>query len=322
MIKLAFIGCGGIARQHIAAAMNCPDAAIVGYCDPSPNALELVRALAPAAAYHDWDELLTEARPDAVVVSVPHSLHVAAITAALRHGAHVLCEKPLAPSAAEARQLVELAQARGRLLGLRYQCHADGAWGWIQRHVAAGAFGPVHYVQALLWQNWVGEGWRGDPDLACGGELNDAGSHLVDAMLWSTGLRPTAVTALTDNRDLRVERLASLSFRFAGGLGSLSIVGETAEPGYDSTLEVWCRDARVSLRGFSDGTVAVNGRPVPRMDMPPLPDEGVGNFIRAIHGEAPLQAAPECGVLVAAFTAAAYQSAREGRVVPLGRNDG
>ncbi|HVA90657.1 MAG TPA: Gfo/Idh/MocA family oxidoreductase [Chloroflexota bacterium] len=322
MITLAFIGCGGIARQHIAAVRDCRDAVIVGYCDPSPDALGRARDLAPAPTYRDWDTLLAAAAPDAVVVSVPHSLHVAAITSALRHGAHVLCEKPLAPSAAEARDLVELAQAHRRLLGLRYQCHADGAWGWIQRHVARGAFGPVHYVQALLWQNWVGEGWRGDPDLACGGELNDAGSHLVDAMLWSTGLRPTVVTALTDNRDLRVERLASVSFRFAGGLGSLSIVGETAEPGYDSTLDVWCRDARVSLRGFSDGTVSVNGQPVSREEMPPLPTEGVANFLGAIRGEAPLQAAPECGVLVAAFTAATYQSAREGRAVPLGRNDG
>src|SRR5438105_4367071 len=153
MIKLAFIGCGGIARQHIAVARDCRDTTIVGYCDLTPDALGRACALVPAPTYRDWHTLLTATTPDAVVVSVPHSLHVAAITAALQHDAHVLCEKPLAPSAAEARDLVNIAQSRGRLLGLRYQCHADGPWGWIQRHVAAGAFGPVHYVQALFWQN-------------------------------------------------------------------------------------------------------------------------------------------------------------------------
>lgn len=317
MIKLAFIGCGGIARQHIEHARDLAGTTIAGYCDPDPDALNQARALAPAPIYSQWDDLLAAVQPDAVVVSVPHSLHVPALRAALWAGAHVLCEKPLAPTAAEAQMLVDLADARGRLLGIRYQCRADGPWRWMHRYVAEGAYGPVHYVQALLWQNWRGEGWRGDPAMAGGGELNDAGSHLVDAMLWSTGVRPTAVAALTDNRDLRVDRLASVSFAFPGGLGSLAIVGETAEPGYDSGMEVWCRDAHISLRGFAGGAITVSGHPVPREEMPALPAEGVVNFIEAIRGNTTLQAMPECGVLVAAFTAAAYQSAREGRAIAL-----
>ncbi len=315
MVKLAFIGCGEIARQHIEATKRLPCVTIAGYCDTNPDALACAYALAAAPTFNDWHALLAGTTPEAVVVSVPHSLHAAAITAALDAGAHVLCEKPLAPTAAEAQGLADLARARDRLLGIRYQCHADGAWRWVHRHVVGGAFGPVHYVQALLWQNWVGEGWRGDPALARGGELNDAGSHLVDAMLWSTGVRPTMITALTENRDLRVDRLASVSFAFAGGLGSLSIVGETAEPGYDSAMDVWCRDAHISLRGFSGGAITVNGRAVPREEMPSLPEEGVANFVGAIQGEAALQAAPECGVLVAAFTAGAYLSAGEGRAI-------
>ncbi len=317
MVRMAFIGCGGIARQHIEVARSLAGLTIVGYCDTDPRALDAARALAPAPTFAGWDDLLMETRPEAVVVAVPHSLHSAALTAALEANAHVLCEKPLAPTVSEARHVVDLARSRGRLLGIRYQCRADGAWQWLRRHVAEGVFGPVYYIQALLWQNWLGEGWRGDPALALGGELNDAGSHLIDAMLWSTAVQPRVIAAMTENRDLLVDRLASISFRFDGGLGSVSIVGETVEPGYDSRLDVWCRDAHVSLHGFSNGVITVNGHSVPARDMPGLPEEGVANFVRAIRGEVALQAEPESGILVAAFTAGAYESVREGRAITL-----
>ena len=145
-------------------------------------------------AYASYDELLSADDVDAVYIAVPNSLHAEWTKAALAAGKHVLCEKPLAPTAAEAEELFGLARERGLLLmeGFMYRHHPQTIL--TQDLVSGGAIGEVRaiqcsfHVQAAAPETNI----RYDPTLA-GGALYDVGSYCVSFANLIVGEQPRAV---------------------------------------------------------------------------------------------------------------------------------
>jgi predicted dehydrogenase len=131
------------------------------------------------------NEVLAE-RPDAVVIATPNATHVPLASAALRAGAAVVVDKPLAATAHEASELVELANACGRLLTVFHNRRWDGDFLTIRRLVAEGVLGDVVRFESRFerWRPVPKHGWRrrGEPEEA-GGLLYDLGSHLIDQAL-------------------------------------------------------------------------------------------------------------------------------------------
>jgi predicted dehydrogenase len=161
--------------------------------------------------------------------------------------------------------------------------------------------------------------FRGNPVLAGGGHLMDAGSHLVSELLWVTGRRPTAVTALMDNpaNDL----CACVALQLDNGcIATIAIRGDSRHP-----------DRRVSSRYYgSAGMAAIDGMPFritlaphgeppvtqAEAELPPAPTP-VENFVQVILGQAAPLAPPEHGVALTQTMEAAYESAHTGRTVHL-----
>jgi predicted dehydrogenase len=320
-VRVAFIGCGGNARAHVRALLALPEAEVAGLCDVDPAALELTAARIPEVAdlprFTDHREMLDALRPDAVVISTPHTLHAAAAADALDRGVHVQVEKPMACSAAEAKDLLARRDRAGRLLAVGYQRHYEGRYRWLREAVTSGRYGTVHFVEAWQAQDWKGRGWRGVPELSGGGQLNDSGSHLIDSAFWTSGLRPEQVFAFNHHRGRRVDVLSAISFRATNGaVGCLSVVGEHPH-GLAEGLQIWCRDARFVLdeTGLRMQRVGEDPQPVPAESIADYPSDKDANFVRAVLGREPLQVTGEDGLLVAAFTEAVYAAVREGTPV-------
>src|ERR1700683_979802 len=157
MIRMAIAGAGAIPkRAHIPALAGVADTQIVAIqTRTAAKAERIARTLAPDDAsrpkiYSDFDEMLARERPDAVGIFTPNHLHCEFTVKALAAGAHVLVEKPMAPTAAEARKMVDAAANARRLLMVAMQRRFGAIERAIKDAVSSGAIGKPHFIRARL----------------------------------------------------------------------------------------------------------------------------------------------------------------------------
>ncbi|KAF9112754.1 hypothetical protein BGX30_007193, partial [Mortierella sp. GBA39] len=138
----------------------------------------------------------------------------------LSSGLHVLIEKPMTCSSAEAELLIHTAEQAGKILQVSYQRHFQPEFLYIRDAIASGVIGKVTSVTASLYQEWrqgTPGSWRQDPALSGGGFLMDSGSHIIDVLLWTTGLTPVDVKPQLHMHGAPVEIDTFTSIRFAEG---------------------------------------------------------------------------------------------------------
>ena len=244
------IGCGSWATEaHMPAVVGDPDAELVAVVDPSEDARESAAArFGVARAYVSHEDLFADgAQPDGVIVATPHAHHVAPARAALEAGAHVLVEKPLTIRPEDARQLVRLAQARGRELLVGYTFHYNRQANALRELIRGGALGEIE-LATCLFSSIVREYYAGDtesyqpelklaraplpstysdPALAGGGQGQTQVTHSAALLLWLTGLRPRRVAAFCEQRGLAVDLVDAAAVSFEGGAaGTISSTGD------------------------------------------------------------------------------------------------
>lgn len=145
--------------------------------------------------FTDYREMLEAARPDLVSICLPNAMHAEATVAALEAGAHVLCEKPLAPSVFEVRDMIKAARINDRQLMVAYNHRYRADVFWIRRMIAEGRLGTIYHVEAT-WRRETGIpglGWFGNKQMAGGGALIDLGVHILDMAFWLLGF-PNVLT--------------------------------------------------------------------------------------------------------------------------------
>lgn len=184
MIRLAMIGCGEISGRFFKQAEARDDCRFVGTCARRLESAERVgRAHGADGFYDDWERLLDEVRPDAVVVTTPHSLHAAPAIAALRRGVHVLNEKPMATSLADCRAMVEAAVAGGALLMCLPLDH-NPAFLTALGHLNEGSLGKFTGAEAvLLIPGPPRDNWYYDRSVAHGGVMLDCQVYPVSRLI-------------------------------------------------------------------------------------------------------------------------------------------
>jgi predicted dehydrogenase len=154
----------------------------------------------------DWKELITRDDIDLVDICTPGDSHAEIAVAALEAGKHVLCEKPLANTVAEAEAMVaaaESAAARGVLSMVGFNYRRVPALALARALVADGRLGTIRHVRAAYLQDWIVDPdfplvWRLQKDRAGSGALGDIGAHVVDLAQFVLGDRLTGVSALTE----------------------------------------------------------------------------------------------------------------------------
>src|SRR6185312_4826132 len=198
-IRTAVIGTGFMGRSHLEALRRVENVDVVEVAGTS-----LDKARAAGAGYNvlnttgDWHDVIADPSIDAVHITTPNVSHFPIAKAAFEAGKHVLCEKPLAMSVAEAEELVAL-QAKTKLRGglnhnLRYYPMVQQ----MRRMREAGNFGDILVVQGTYSQDWMlyqtDWNWRVDPAVSGASRvMADIGSHFFDMAEHVTGLKVTAV---------------------------------------------------------------------------------------------------------------------------------
>ncbi len=145
-MRVAVVGCGGAGREHLRAYLGLGAALkveVVGVCDIVAQRAQAAAETAGLTPYTEVATLLAAAKPDVVSVCTQEADHVAPSLAALAAGCHVLCEKPLASSVADAEHLVDAAQAHERTLGVDYNYRHMPPLRALHERIASGALGDV-----------------------------------------------------------------------------------------------------------------------------------------------------------------------------------
>ncbi|HET8551692.1 MAG TPA: Gfo/Idh/MocA family oxidoreductase [Gammaproteobacteria bacterium] len=226
--RLGFLGLGWIGRHRMRALADSGIAQVAALADTAPECLDEARAVAPeATACKDFDAMLGQDL-DGIVIATPSALHAAQTIRALDHGMAVFCQKPLARSGAETREVIASAIANHRLLGVDFSYRYVRGIQQMRERIRNGSLGDI-YALSLVFHNAYGpdKPWFYRRESAGGGCVTDLGIHLVDLARWLLDF--PAVEAVTSRcfaggRELRpetdeVEDYATARLDMAGGVG-------------------------------------------------------------------------------------------------------
>jgi predicted dehydrogenase len=243
VVRIGIAGCGLAARIHLDRLLTLQNVEIAGCADPNlPSALALAERASvgrgspssgkPIPAFSDHRDLLREQSPTALAIFTPHLSHYRVTMDALQAGCHVFIEKPLTTNSQEAADIVSLARGRGLKVGVGHQFRLCPSLIETRRRLACGEIGLVRMVTALLARPWLAtlsreeSNWRFDPKVAGSGILADAGDHLIDALLWTTGQTAAEVGAIQSRREPRIDLVTAASIRLMNGISvSLAVSG-------------------------------------------------------------------------------------------------
>jgi predicted dehydrogenase len=320
-IRVGFIGAGGISPGHYQRLHATGKAEVVALNDPSPESLQRFYKNCPGSdklpTYADYRDMLKAEQLDAVEIMSPHVFHTDQILTSLNKGLHVLCEKPMTCTIAEAKKVLKKAETSGKVLMLSYQRHFEPSFRYMREQIQKGALGKIEYVQAIQGQEWLRAtkgSWRQKKAISCGGQINDSGSHLVDIIMWVTGLRIQEVYAKMDNFGTEVDINSTLTMLFDNGaLGSMSVVGNAPCWHEDHTI-VGSKGAFYLRQGIGLIQEDATGKQVP-IKFKKYDKDPDSNFIDCILGKDVPQTPPECGLRTIEVTEAAWRSAAEGKAV-------
>ena len=189
-LRIGIIGCGGIANgKHLPALKEINRADIVTFCDLiEEKAIKAAKeyGVESATVYTDYTELLAKETVDVIYVLTPNRSHAPITIAALEAGNHVMCEKPMAKTAADARKMVEVAAKSGKKLTIGYQHRHKPEARFLKSVMERGDLGEVYYAHAFAvrrrgtpnWGVFLNEYEQG------GGPLIDIGTHSLDITLY------------------------------------------------------------------------------------------------------------------------------------------
>jgi len=189
-IRVGVIGLG-MGRHHIAGYQTHPDAEVVAIADLDEARLQQIGdQYGVSTRYLSGEEMLQKEELDVVSIATPNKYHAPLTIAALEAGNHVLCEKPMAMSADEARQMLAAAEKAGKRLMVNFSYRFTEQSQALKDRVDAGELGDVYFARTV-WHRRRGlpkfGGWFGQKGLSGGGPLIDLGVHRLDLALWLMG---------------------------------------------------------------------------------------------------------------------------------------
>lgn len=333
--RFGLIGCGAISSQHIEAMEAVDGARLVAVASASAERARSTGERWGVPWTTDVEELLTRTDIDAVTITTPSGLHAAQALAALAHGKHVLVEKPIALSVADANAVVAEGRRRGRLVATISQRRFEPVIRALHDAVAAGAFGRISLIVAegLFHrpQSYYDSGaWRGTVALD-GGVLMNQAIHMVDLLRWMGGPIDSVVAHVaTLGHRMETEDTASVSLRFTSGALGAIIATTCATPEFPVQLRIYGDAGHVRIVGEDPVEWVLPGIE------PPVPGEqtegdsarsatwgtnAIGyvrqysDFIAALRGDRPPAVTGEDGRNAVEVVVAASESSRTARLV-------
>ncbi|QDV34114.1 Gfo/Idh/MocA family protein [Tautonia plasticadhaerens] len=246
----------------------------------------------PPRAFDRLDAVLRDPDVEAVWVLSPPDLHPEHAIAALEAGRHVLCEKPMATTSADARRMADAAARSGRLLAVGYHMRQHPTARALRRAVEVGEFGAIESLAARLrFRHPDPSDWHRSKARSGGWAVCEAGTHLIDLALWFLGDAVESVQAdlSSEHWGFETDDHAVLSIRFEGGcVARLEVEAGQMPPSL--SFELVGTDRRASCPDIllgPAGSITVSApddpgetTPVPAVDLHRLQVEQFGLAIR------------------------------------------
>jgi len=195
-VRIGIVGAGNIGRCHVESLQETTGGEIAAICDVHEGrAKSLASRFGIPKVCTDYRDLLASGDVDAVWVLTPNNLHMPITLAALKAGMDVVCEKPVAMDAREARRMVTTAKEAGKILMVAQSSRYTSAAKYLKKLAEEGYFGDIYYGKALwLRRSGIPRGWFQDVKQAAAGPLIDLGVHAIDLLWWLMG-HPKPVSA-------------------------------------------------------------------------------------------------------------------------------
>ncbi len=323
-LRVAFLGCGGIAGKHTRSLKGMDDVEIVAGADVTAEQVGAflernLEGYAPApAVFTDAAKMYSETSPEAVVICTPHTLHYEQGMQALDAGLHVLMEKPMVTNAAHAHELKAKVDETGKVFVIGYNTPCSPNFKYLRDRIREGTFGKLELVNGYLSQNWMrgtAGKWRQEPELSGGGQAYDSGAHLMNSLCWSVESDIEEVFAFVDNHGTPVDINSTTSVRFASGvMANITISGNS--PGNGSYMVFVFDGGRIEIDGWGGGWIKVFGDDGKQIEEPGIEGEAMApaeNFVDAIAGRDEARTTPANGIVQSELMDAIYESARTGK---------
>lgn len=334
MRRAGIIGCGGIAeRRHGPVLAALAGVELVALADVSEERLALLGEryeVAVERRYTDYESMLADAELDLVHVCTPHDQHEAQATAAMEAGAHVLLEKPIATTVAEADRMGAASRRTGRKLTVSHNQLLSAGHRATMGPISAGDVGEVFLVRsegfsaAHVTGRGTNRDWRTQSAAGGGGPLIDNGYHQVYKAVDYTGspIRSAYAHVGRHVQDIEVEDTALVLFEHASGATTSLQVGWCAPAGSVRAEEVFGTEGQLRIGG--EHPVGLWRRSTQRWESVEVEPEGrdelgfpqlVAAFLDAIATDGPVPVPASDSRHVLAAVQAAYESGRTGKPV-------
>ena len=351
-VKVGIVGAGGIGMIHAASLRKVPGIEVAALCDVLPDRLKAGgAAIGCTNLYADYRKLVAQADLDAVFVCTPNYMHHDITIAALKAGKHVMCEKPMAMNAGQAREMVAAARSARKLLQLGMAWRQAAESELLKGMIEDGYFGEIYHLRLNLRRRrgipGLG-GWFTTKAQSGGGCLIDIGVHFFDLVMWlSDNWAPERISAATYNQ-------------FGGRMKGYTFLDMWAgPPKYDGVCDVddyatgfvrfkkctlsfdlsWAANVKpenwveiigdkAGVRAFGDGPLTIlteeSGRLLdvsPQHGKSNLYDDQDRKFIAAVQRGKPTGATGEQGLALMRVLDGIYKSAREGKEIIVGKSE-
>lgn len=354
-IKVLVVGAGNMGRSHALAYASIPEFELAAICTRNPESRAKLMTELPSGTpgVNDYQSALQELKPDAVCISTYPDTHYPFAKSALEAGCHVFTEKPLAESAEQCKELVELAKSHDKALVVGYILRQHPSW--IKFVEVAKTLGTPLVMRMNLNQQSYGKNWETHKSLLSSiSPIVDCGVHYVDVMCQMTESKPVRVSGigaqLTEELPNDKINYGHLQVTFENGsvgwyeagwgpmmsetaffvkdvvgpLGSASIVAtEASSRGKSSDVDAHCQTERILLHRSEKNE---KGELVAKDEYITLDDEPDHDelcrreqlfFLDGITGKADLTEHQNSAIRASEIVLAADHSFRSGKMVEL-----
>ena len=185
MVKVALIGAGKMGISHLSILGGYANTDIVGVCDTSKMVTDFLTKQGKFNCFSDYNKMVAETKPDAVVVAVPTKFHYSIIKDLLQKNIHVFAEKPFCLTYEQSEELVKIAGEKKLITQVGYHNKFIGTFREVKNIVTSGALGDIYHFIGESYGPVVikkkSDTWRSDPAEG-GGCLLDYASHVIDLL--------------------------------------------------------------------------------------------------------------------------------------------
>ncbi|RJE88895.1 gfo/Idh/MocA family oxidoreductase [Paenibacillus sp. 1011MAR3C5] len=270
-VRIAVIGCGSISKhRHIPEYAANPNAELVAFVDPVIERAQQFADKYGAKAYSDYETMLAEVKPDAVSVCTPNALHAPMSIAAAKAGAHVLVEKPMAVTDAEAEAMIQAAKDKGVQLMVGHNQRFMPPHVKAKQILESGVLGKVLTFRTSFGHpgpdGWSVDGansWFFRKDEALMGAMGDLGVHKSDLIRWMLNDEVAEIGAFVGTlhkEGTQVDDNASCILRMQGGAIGTLVASWTYYRGEDNSTILWCENGVMKIGTHPDDQVIVELR--------------------------------------------------------------